>query len=136
VLSENQSSEFALRADVHEQRGAKRGHVGGLACGALRRGGASLRSVRGALFFWLLFFWASKRKVTISVDWEGYAQCNRYHVVALIFCDACSISLLLTWPIRTPFFTTAYRRTGEPKNSRAASTTVVSGVKCITLVFM
>jgi hypothetical protein len=35
-----------------------------LGSGLIKREQASLRSVRGALFFWLLFFWASKRKVT------------------------------------------------------------------------
>jgi len=34
------------------------------ACGVIRRERESLRSGRGAFFFWLLFFWASKRKVT------------------------------------------------------------------------
>ena len=50
---------LGLRVGIHEQRGANRGMCGGKAASS-----AEVRSVRGALFFWLLFFWASKRKVT------------------------------------------------------------------------
>jgi hypothetical protein len=57
-----------------------------------------------------------------------------YQVVDLIRCAARRISLRLISPIKVPFFTTAYRRTGELRNSIAASTTLVDGEKEKTLV--
>ena len=53
---------LGLRVGVHEQRGANRGMCGGKAASS-----GEVRSVRGAIFFWLLFFWASKRKVTYEI---------------------------------------------------------------------
>src|SRR5918994_6132469 len=57
-----------------------------------------------------------------------------YQVVDLIFCAARRISLLLISPIKAPFFTTAYLRMGELRNSIAASTTLVVGENVKTLV--
>ena len=47
---------------VHEQRGANRGNVRWWAASS-----GEVRSVRGAIFFWLLFFWANKEKVTYEI---------------------------------------------------------------------
>ncbi len=69
------SGSWLVRAGVHEKRGAKRGQVGRAACGLIRRGGTSLRSFRGVLFFWFLFFWTSKRKGT-----DLYQVTTRGHV--------------------------------------------------------
>jgi hypothetical protein len=41
-------------------------------CGGKAASSGEVRSVRGAIFFWLLFFWAFKRKVTYEIltcDW-------------------------------------------------------------------
>jgi hypothetical protein len=36
-------------------------------CGGKAASSGEVRSVRGAIFFWLLFFWACKRKVTYEI---------------------------------------------------------------------
>ena len=51
-----------------------------------------------------------------------HTPCLVYHVVAFKFFDALKISLLLIWPINTPFSTTGNRLTGLFRNSLAAAT--------------